>query len=670
MPRQGRIGDIALAVLSGLLLFVSFPPLDIGGLAWIALTPLVVAVQRRPIREAFGLGYLAGSVGFLGIFSWIRVLGLLPWVLLAAYLALYPAAFAVLTRWLATGRQTWRWVWLAAVVWTGLEYVRSVGVFGFPWALLGLTQHQALPLLQVARYAGVYGVSFLVALAATSLAGAVLVRRPAPIIFPALVLVLVTGWGIRQAQTVPPGTMAVAAVQPNVAQAQKFVPVLVADQMRMLRRLVTEGGRRGAALIILPETALPTNIFGPGGALAEVGQWAHQARATIVAGSLENGTSNIAVAVAPSGMAVSRYDKVRLVAFGETGVVPGTRYEPLWTPVGQVGVAICFESVFPDVARAQIRNGARLLVVMTNDGWFDGTAGPAQHAAHAVLRAVETGRWVVRAANTGLSLVIDPVGRVRAAILPRQAGVLVSPAGLVDGPTFYTEWGDVFVWAGLLVLLAAAAPDLMRGFTRHGSHPAFQQALTGAGLPWVAAMILLRTRAPWWVLPVVLFGFFAASSLLQPARGLGSPPRRYRTGGHTAAMFASLVGGLVSVVALWSLTAAAFRSSGVMLPAAHPPGAWLSAVPRQFLVAAAIESWLRGSAFAPLVAWQGRVAAVALTTVLAMSLQAGLPPEAYAWALVTGAVFGLIRARTGDYAGLVIPHAVGNVLFAALAPVR
>ena len=373
-----------------------------------ALTPLVLAVHGRPIRQAFGLGYLAGGVAFAGILAWIRVFGLLPWVLLSAYLALYPAAFAVVTRWCATGRPAWRWVWLAAIAWMGLEYLRSIGVFGFPWALLGLTQHRLLPVLQVARYTGVYGVSLLVALAGTSLAGVVLVRRPAPAIFPAIVLVLATGWGVRQAHAVPSGTIVTAAVQPNVPQAQKFDPVSSGARMTALQRLVGNAGRRGAELIVLPETAVPLNLFGPGGALVEVGRWAQQARATVIASSLENGVSNAAVAVAPSGKAVSRYDKVRLVAFGETGIVPGTSHEPLRTPLGRVGVVICFESIFPDVTRALVRNGAQILTVITNDAWLDGTAGPAQHAVHSVLRAVESGRWVVRAANTGPSMVIDP----------------------------------------------------------------------------------------------------------------------------------------------------------------------------------------------------------------------------------------------------------------------
>ena len=622
------------------------------------------------MRQVFGLGYLAGGLAFAGILAWIRVFGLLPWVLLAAYLALYPAAFAVVTRWAVGGRQTWRWVWLAAIAWTGLEYLRSAGVLGFPWALLGLTQHRSLPVLQVARYAGVYGVSFLVALAGVSLAGVGLIRRPAPIIFPVLALMLAIGWGIRQVHTVREGPVVMAAVQPHVPQAQKFDPALAADHMRALQRLVGDGGRRGADLIVLPETALPLNLFGPGGALVEVGRWAHQARATIIASSLENGASNIAVAVAPSGMAVSRYDKVRLVAFGETGILPGTRYEPLWTPVGRVGVAICFESIFPDVTRELVRNGAQVLAVMTNDAWFDGTAGPAQHAVHAVLRAVESGRWVVRAANTGLSMVIDPAGRVRATLSPRQSGVLISRTGLVDAPTFYASRGDVLVGAGLVALLVAAAPDLRRALAHHWRRPAFQSVLSAVGLPWFAAMILLRARAPWWGLPAVLSGFLGAAMLFQPARGLGPHMRGHRPRGHGAPILSALVGGSVAVVALWSLTVAAFRASGMMLPALPLPGGWLVVGARQLFAAAAIEFWLRGSAFAHLLEWQGPGAAVAITTMLGMSLQAGLPPEAYAWAIVTGAAFGLIRGRTGDYAGLVIPHAIGNILFSAIAAVR
>ncbi len=657
-----------LAALSGVLLILAFPPFDVGWLAWIALTPLVIALHRMPLRQAFGLGYLAGAVAFGGILAWIRIFGFLPWILLSAYLALSVGAFAAATRWCATGRPAWRWVWLSALAWTGLEYLRSVGVLGFPWALLGVTQHGLLPVLQVARYAGVFGVSFLVALAGITFAGALLVRRPAPVIVPLLLLIATAGWGAAQVRVASEGTITVAAIQPNVPRAEKFAPALAAAQMRALQRLVLEAGRRGADLVVLPETAVPLNLFGPGGALVEVGRWAHQARAVVIASSLENGVSNIAVAVTLSGMAVSRYDKVRLVAFGETGILRGLRHEPLWTPLGVVGVAICFESLFPDVSRALVTGGAQVLAVITNDAWFDGTAGPAQHAAHTILRAVESGRWVVRAANTGVSMVVDPSGAVRALAPAGREAVLTARVAMVDVPTFYARRGDLFAWVGLVALLIAAAPAGAAAMSRYWTHPAFQRAGAAAGLPWGAAMLLLSAHAPWWILFTVLLGSVVALNLLRPPR----PPMPFAGMRRTRApQFAvSLVAGLVVVGVVWSVLAAAFRASQMSLPFPEPADGWIRFSIRLVLVAAALELWLRGAAFAALDEWGGQAAAVAVTTALGMSLQIGLPAEAYAWTLVTGAAFGLIRARTGNASGLVLAHAVGAALFSAIAAVR
>ncbi len=672
----GRLGGLVLAILSGVLLAAAFPPLDVGWLAWVALAPLVLAIHRRPLPHAFALGALTGVVAFGGILAWMRIFGLLPWVLLTAYLALYPAAFAALTRWVIPGRPAWRWVWVAAAGWTALEYLRSSGVTGFPWALLGVTQYRFVPVIQVARYSGVYGVSFLVALIGIAVAAVVQIRRPAPLMLPAAVLAAVLGWGVQQTRVAPAGTMTLAAVQPNVAQAQKFDPTLASEHMQALRRLVAEAARRGATLIVFPETAVPRNLFGAGGALGEVGRWAQQSRATVIASSLENGVSNIAVAVAPSGMAVSRYDKVHLVAFGETGIIPGSRHDPLWTPLGQVGVAVCFESVFPDVSRTLVQQGAQVLAVITNDAWLDGTAAPAQHAAQAVLRAVESGRWVVRAANTGFSMVIDPGGRVRAALPRQEEAVLVSRAALVDVPTPYVQRGDVFAWGALILLLVAVASQLGSALADHWTRPAFHQAAAAIVLPWVAASVLLRARAPWAVMPMVLLAFCALFALLRsPLRtGRDAVPASpasgragYRKLKNRWRFLLTLTGGFVVVVGLWGAMMAAYRVSGVSLPR---PDGWTGYLVRQLVMAAAMELWLRGIAFAPLAEWRGRAVAVAVTTALGMSLQVGLPPEAFAWTLVTGALFGLIRARTGSASGLIIPHAVGAMLFSVVAAVR
>lgn len=663
----GRLMGLALAILSGLLISAAFPPFDVGWLAWIALAPLVLAIHARPLSQAFGLGFVSGAVAFGIILAWMRVFGVLPWVLLTAYLALFPAVFAAVSRWVIPGRRAWQWVWVAAAAWTAFEYLRSVSVTGFPWASLGVTQYRFLPLIQVARYTGVYGVSFLVALIGCACAAVVLVRRPAPILLPAGLLAVVLAWGGPHARTVPAGMITVAAVQPNVAQAQKFDPALAPDHMRVLQRLVAAARGQGADLIVFPETAVPQNLFGSEEALGEVGRWAQLGHATVIASALENGVSNIAIAVTPSGLAVSRYDKVRLVAFGETGIVPGHRLAPLWTPLGQVGVAICFESIFPDVSRALVKNGAQILAIITNDAWLDGTAAPAQHAAHAVLRAVESGRWVVRAANTGISMIIDPVGRVRA-ILPRhEEGVVAASAAMVNVMTPYVVWGDVFAWATMILLLAAAAPELRSALADQWTRPAFQQAAVAVVLPWAAGSALLRTGAPWGVLPGVLLAFCALFAAFRWPSGTGWSAA-FKRSTPMGRFVMTVVSGVVVVVGLWAAMMAAYRLAGVRLA---PPDAWAAGyLVRRLIMAAAMELWLRGAAFAPLAEWQGSAVAVAVTTVLGMSFQMGLPPEAYAWTLVTGALFGLIRSRTHSAAGLMIPHALGAMLFASIAEVR
>src|SRR3990170_3123902 len=148
-------GPLVLAAVSGLLLFAAFPPLDLGILGWVALVPLLVALHGLSVPRAGLVGAVAGGIAFLAMMAWLRVFGLLAWVLVAAFLAASVALFAILQQWIGGARGPGVALWTAPVAWTALEYLRSVGVFAFPWGLLGLTQHAYLPVLQVAKYAGV-----------------------------------------------------------------------------------------------------------------------------------------------------------------------------------------------------------------------------------------------------------------------------------------------------------------------------------------------------------------------------------------------------------------------------------------------------------------------------------------------------------------------------------
>jgi len=652
---------VGLALLSGLLLVAAFPPLDLGLVAWVALVPLLLAIDGLLPFEAFRLGMVSGFVAFLGIVAWIRVFGIPVWILLAAYLALYIGMFCGAYRWAAADRAPAVRLWLVPLLWVSVEFLRSSGPMGFPWATLGSAQHAFLPVIQIASIAGVFGVSGIVALGNAVLAS-VGWRRAATLVVPTMLIVAVMAWGTAHARLYAPGSLVAVAVQPNVPQREKFTVATAPRNMAALEQLVSAASQSRPELIIFPESAVPINLFGPTGALGRIGQWAQSARATILASSLENGVSNIAVTIAPSGQALSRYDKVHLVAFGEAGIQPGTRHDPLTIPGGSIGVAICFESIFPDVTRALVRNGAETLAIITNDSWFDGTSGPSQHAAHAALRAVESGRWVIRAANTGRSMVIDPAGRVLAATTEGQQTLLVGRLAPSHTLTFYAQWGDLFALMAVGGLIILAAPRWWGLLSTEWHEPAFHQILAAVALPLVAVGALLQVGWAAWGWPVLILGFLGIMSYLQQ-------PKMWGLEFQSKPIVQSLLAGLVVVVGLWTLLAVGYRAQGVSI--AWPPlSTWPWLALRQIGVAVVAESWLRGLAFVSFTQWRGWPTAVLGTTLLGMALQIGLPGEAFAWALLTGLGFGLIRMRTGNVTGLVIPHAVGNLLLGLIVLVR
>jgi apolipoprotein N-acyltransferase len=681
VPRQGRIAAfvsrLVLPVLSGVLFSFAFPDIDAGYVAWFALVPLLLALVRRSPREAFVLGYLGGFVAFVLILSWMRLFGLVPWLLLAAYLAVYVAIFAGVLRWLIGDRSPLWGLLLAPVLWTALEYVRSIGPLGFPWALLGLSQHAAIEVLQLARYTGVYGISALLVFVNAVIAYTtvrapstieIIVERgdPAPlkrslpgVVVGMLAIVLVVRAGIFTPPPVEVGSLRIATLQPNVPAPVKFDPAAAANNLDLLRSLVTQAAAAPTDLIVMPESALPWDIFGSRGLLPEIAAWARSARTTLIATSLENGTSNIAVAVAPSGTAVDRYDKARLVAFAESGIRPGLGPTPMWTPLGPLGVVICFESIFPDVSRALVRGGAGAVVVITNDAWSDGTAGPAQHARFAPLRAVETGRWVIQAANSGESLIVDPAGRIAASLPMGQPGVLRGRIGFHRTVTPYARWGDWF--AQVMVAAAVAATVLRRkDLMAEVRQPAFRTAAVACGLPLITVSALLLTPAPWWAWAATLLGFAAIFT----AGRIG----RISAGGPRWGLPAATAAGSALVAVLWGVVVIAFRANQVPVDVVIPTGVVFML--RQVLIAAALELWLRGHAFAALASWRGVPVAIGVTTLMGMVVQVGLPAEAIAWAMVTGLAFGIIRARTGSAVGLIVPHTLGNLLIAFLTVVR
>ncbi len=529
---SSRSSDYLLALTSGILLALSFPKFGHPAFAWIALTPLLVALHAPRARAAttrsFSLGLVAGIVYFTGTLYWItRVMAvygdLSGWVavcingLLIAYLALFPAAFAVIVG-RAVSSLGSTWLMMAPVVWVATELGRTYLLTGFPWVLLGYSQAHVLPIAQLASVFGVYGVSMLVAAVSAALAVAAVQlfaarnlhtvglrdgsagatagsRRALAAIAPALctlsIVVAVALWGswrvARSGWTREGERIRVGLIQGNVEQGEKWEasrgPAIFHDYLRMTRQAIGEG----AELVLWPESATPF-LFEEDRAAAEVVRsLAKQARVPILLGSDQvewrpEGTRrvpekyyNSAFLVQADGTIGGSYRKMHLVPFGEYVPLKNLLFfagplveavgpfsagtDPALLPVNghHVSVAICYEVVYPELIRRFVRRGSELLTTITNDAWFGKTSAPHQHFEQAAMRAIEEGRYLVRSANTGITGIVDPYGRVVGKTDIFQPAVLVGEARFLRTSTFYARHGDILAYASLVVTAAALA---------------------------------------------------------------------------------------------------------------------------------------------------------------------------------------------------------------------
>ena len=665
--RAVRFTDLVAVVVSGLGFVLAFPLPDLGFVAWVTLIPLLIATRHHPPRAAFWLGCLWGTVAYGGVFWWSTTFGVAAWALLTALGAVFPGLAMLATAWVERDHDgPWIFLWIA-LVWTAVEFLRSQGPLGFPWALLGASQHQAASVIQIASLTGVYGVSFLVALTNATLY-VILTRRAVvvPVCGTGIVLAGALLWGVDELHHPVPATFVAAAVQPNVPGRGEPGPEAAARALADLGRLTHEAAGRGATLVVWPETASPVDITSPP-VFAAIRSWARDDRVSVIATSLEGGRTNSAFAFAPSGLLVGRYDKVRLVPFAEAGEEPGRAPGVLRTPPAQLGVAICFESVFPGIARQAVRDGATLLAVLTNDAWFDGRTAPAQHAALAPFRAVEEGRYLIRAASQGISAIIDPRGRTLVELPLGRRGVLTAPVAPLRGLTVYARIGDAFGWIAALASAGLLLPRALAFVAEETGTPAFSRLVAHSALPlavigaviWIEGLRAAAPGPPGLSVPLVaLLCVTGLQSLGRPARDLG-----FQAGGVGPA----LVFGLAGVGGLALIARQAFASHGA-LPALGPPGGggWGGAAAQALAGGLALEWWLRGLVFADAAAWGGWRVAVVWSALLGAAAASWRGAEAMVWALYLGAVLGLVRARWAQVPALAVAHAAGTLLLAFL----
>ncbi len=484
-----------LSSLSGLLLTLAFPRWGLWLLAWVSLVPLFRALDMAKDRfEAFGLGFTAGFVFFLLSISWLRHVTVFGLFFVVTMLAVYWGVFGVLyfgCRGAGTvpkkGGETPPL--LLAAIWVALEFIRSeLPVWGFGWNLLGSSQSPNLWVVQLASLGGVTSVSFLIFLG-NVFAHTLTRKRTQETLQNGFVFLLLLGatslfgWSRVQAFN-PQSFFRVSVLQGNIPQLLKWDEDYKREILRIYLNLTRLASFDASQVIVWPEAAFPGFLNqDPLGRRVE--RLVRQIGIPLIVGSPHAEAAayyNSSYLIDASGKVAGRYDKIRLVPFGE--------YVP-WKPVFgflepyayALGVSdfspgrdftvfrlegsgprfstlICFEDVFPNLARQFVDRGADFLFVMTNDAWFGHSSAPYQHLQASQLRAIENGVSIVRAANTGVSAFITPLGEVVEKVHNQDGkdtfvmGGTTYPVVLAKEETLFRKGGWLFPYACLAVLIA------------------------------------------------------------------------------------------------------------------------------------------------------------------------------------------------------------------------
>jgi apolipoprotein N-acyltransferase len=526
------------AILTGLLYTGCFPPFDQAWLCWFALTPLLAAVwfsgensRRRWLRDLV-LGYIAGLTFFWSVLSWLTTVTIPGWFLLQFYMAMYfavwswfcgllrprPRAESAPTRkhqwpppppnespqarspWLGSFHNL-RLAFAVAAAWTALEWLRSwVLSGGWGWNGLGVALHHYLPIIQLAEFTGVAGISFVVAfvnaIAISSVRRLMLetkVRPVRPHYDLTLTMAIVVALFAHGFQTMqyrqPSAKLRVALVQANVPREEKFTPqfaLKIFDQFSRLSAMALKSNPN-LDLLVWPESSMPGPVLEDEESNRYVMEFAAYAKVDLLLGAIDQDEThayNAALLVAEGGKRIQLYRKLHLVPFGE--YIPGRNSVPLLARIVgdqvpadfdagteytvfrltnkdvQAAPLICFEDTIGELTRRFVMKGANLLVNVTNDGWFLRSAGSRQHLANAIFRCVETRRPMVRAANTGVTCFVNEFGRVTQTLADERGnqftdGVLSGDVAVPTGRqlTFYAQHGELFAQccAGISVVV-------------------------------------------------------------------------------------------------------------------------------------------------------------------------------------------------------------------------
>ena len=491
-------------LLAGVLSVAAFPPAPLGGLAYFALLPFIYSLFAEDFHFGFGKGYCYGLILNAGILYWLALnkgttwyYGTISMLAGVTFLALNYGLIGMVVGFIGRRGGANAGLWSLPFVWTAVEYLRTFGTLGFTWNNLAYTQAYALPLVQSVAVVGSGGLSFWVVLI-----NVVLFRwwqacrsgrsgvRWGIVVIGLFGIPVLYGWQALQSETPSPRRqVAVSLIQPNVDPNAKWDRQAFFNNMQLLHDLTDSACQQPRDLVVWPETATPTflrrNHYQQ---LTLINQHINRLGIHLLSGVPDyapNGDNyriyNAAFLLRPGTTTIEDYRKLRLVPFGEYIPLSGYFPELKRLNLGQgnfdagdsmrvfkmplridhrsatdttltLSVVICYESTFPELVREATRRGAELLVVVSNDAWFGYTSAPFLHAAIARFRAVENRIPVVRAANTGISLIYDQYGRTLQRLGFAEQGYLAATVEQGTPHTLFTRWGNW--WAVLSVIVS------------------------------------------------------------------------------------------------------------------------------------------------------------------------------------------------------------------------
>ncbi len=475
-----------LACLSGALTAFCFPKINLFFLAWVCLIPLFFSLLRKRPGRSFFLGFSGGFVYYAILLYWIpavpahygnlsAILSFLIYLLLIILMALSWAGFAFIFAALRSAFPQSGFI-LAPFIWVAFEYIFTFFLTGFPWGLLGYSQVKNIAFLQTASVAGVYGLSFVLVLLQSFFVLSLKSRKrwPFSLALAAVLAVHLAGFLSLKVPAPSKDTFKAAVLQGNVSSDIYWDRISAPEIEGLFKQhldLSRQAYLQGARLIIWPEFSVPL-CFSCNEPLYRsfketLFQFVRETKCTLLLGTNETASEggelryfNTALCLSPD-LSMTQYYKMHLVPFGEYtpykkifsfiekvthaigDVTPGKQHVLHSFEGKKFGSPICYEVIFPKLVCKFSEKGAEFLVTITNDGWYGTSPAPYQHFLIAVFRAVENRRFLLRAATTGISGIVDPCGRILSRSELMTQTYLTGDITPLKKLSFYARFGDV-----------------------------------------------------------------------------------------------------------------------------------------------------------------------------------------------------------------------------------